>query len=307
MKEKRILVTGANGMLAANIIERLLSEGYKVTGTIRKGRTFPGMTDKNLSIVEADFKNSVAMSELMKDCSAVVHVAAMTSQSCRDYELYRKVNADATEELVKEACRNGLESFLYVSTANTIGYGEAEDRDMVYPFTGSFYAMSKKEAENRVLKYKDRIRVVIVNPTFMIGKYGSEKGSNRIFSMVRKSPFVFCPSGGKNVIDVREAARGMVLALEKGRNAEKYLICSGNYSYRNLFGTIAANYGVSRIFIPVPDFILKIAGKIGNMIYKAGFNTEATAVNMDILMVDNFYNTDKAEKELGFIPDKNIM
>lgn len=304
---EKILVTGANGMLASNIIEQLARQDYTVIGTVRTGRSYPGVVTKNIRIAEADFKDADAMEELIAGCDAVLHAAAMTSQSCRDYSEYRRVNAEATRMLAGLAAAHSVKTFVYVSTANTIGFGGDESREMVYPFTESYYARSKKEAEDAVLPYRDRMRVVIVNPTFMIGKYGSAQGSNRVFSMVRKSPAVFYPSGGKNVLDVGEAAKGIILAMQRGRNGEKYLICGKNYSYRELFRLLSARLDVRRLYIPIPDFALRLAGYAGELASRAGIATELTRVNMDILTVDNFYTTDKAHWDLGFNPQEEIL
>ncbi len=106
-----MLVTGANGMLATNIIERLLHEGYAVVATLRRGKKYRGETGPGLEVVEADFKDAAAMRPLVERCSRVVHVAAMTSQSCPDYEQYRQVNAEASRRLAELAAECGVERF----------------------------------------------------------------------------------------------------------------------------------------------------------------------------------------------------
>lgn len=293
-------------MLAANIIEQLARQCYTVRATVRKGRSYPGPKSAHVRIVEADFKSAADMEPLVAGCDAVLHVAAMTSQSCRDYSEYRRVNVDATRMLADMAACNGVKTFLYVSTANTIGFGGDENRPMAYPFTESFYARSKKEAEDVVMSFGDRMRIIVVNPTFMIGKYGSLHGSNRVFSMIRRSPVVFYPSGGKNVIDVSEAAGGVIMAMQRGRSGEKYLICGGNYSYRQLFVQLGKRLDVSRLYVRIPDFLLRIAGCAGEAAARAGIDTELTRANMEILMVNNFYSTDKARCDFGFMPHNDI-
>lgn len=297
---EKVIVTGANGMLASNIIGELLKDGYEVTGTVRSLGKYHGPRGEGLDLQECDFKDTDAMGRLMEGCTCAIHVAAMTSQGENDYEKFRKVNVAATENLVKAAIRQGLKRFLYVSTANAIGYGEAEGKPMMYPFTESHYAVSKAEGERAILPYKDKIDIVIVNPTFMAGRYGSAQGSNRLFNMVKKSPVVFCPKGGKNVLDVQEAARGMVLALKKGRNGENYLITGKNYSYRELFSQAAEAIGRHPLLVTVPDFLLKAAGAFGDLLHKMGISSELSRSNVTMLMINNHYNTTKAEKELGF-------
>ena len=143
---EKVMVTGANGMLASNIIAELLEQGYEVIGTVRSIGKYHGPHGTGLRLEECDFKDTAAMERLMEGCTAIVHVAAMTSQGENDYGKFRKVNVTATENLVKTAIRKGLKRFLYVSTANAIGYGEGEGKPMMYPFTASHYAVSKAEA-----------------------------------------------------------------------------------------------------------------------------------------------------------------
>lgn len=298
---KTVLVTGANGMLATNIVEQLALAGYHVIGTVRKGRKYRGEGADNVTVAEADFKDRSAMEPLVAGCDIVFHVAAMTSQSEKDYNVFRQVNVESTKILLDLAVAANVGTFVYVSTANTIGYGGDENAAMKYPFTESFYALSKKEAEDAALSYSGKLRVVVVNPTFMIGKYGSEKGSNRIFSMVRKSPVVFCPSGGKNVLDVSEAARGMILAMEKAPTGSRYLITGYNYHYKDLFRKIAGEFHVKRLYISLPDWLLRLAGKAGDLLARCGVASEVSTTNMSMLLAENFYNTDKACREIGFM------
>ena len=301
-KIQTVLVTGANGMLASNVIEVLLSQGYKVRGTVRRKSSYRGPQSPSLELVECDFKDSQAMSPVMTGCDAVIHCAAMTSQSERDYSKFREVNVVATENLVKTAISLGVGTFVDVSTANTIGFGKTERAPMVYPFTKSNYALSKSESEKTIMKYKDDIRLVITNPTFMAGRYGTAKGANRLFNMVRKSPVVFCPPGGKSVLDVAEAAKGMVLAMQYGRSGENYLITGENLSYKQLFKRAAADLGRKPLFVPIPGWITVVAGKLGDFLAAIGIVTDMSSPTLAMLRINNFYYTDKAAKELGFLP-----
>ena len=99
-------------MLATNIIEQLAMAGYRVTGTVRKGRAYRGKVSDNIEIVEADFKDAGAMAPLVARCDTVFHVAAMTSQSEKDYEVFRSVNVRSTEMLLDLAVSNSVRTFV---------------------------------------------------------------------------------------------------------------------------------------------------------------------------------------------------
>lgn len=299
----RVLVTGANGMLATNIVEQLLEKGYCVRGLLRRVGSYKGGQHPNLELVEGDFTKLDSASAAIDGCDFIVHSAAVTAQNLLDYESYRSVNVCATEQLVKVAIERGVKRFLYVSSANTIGYGtlsspSSEDAPMMPPFSNSLYARSKREGEDVVLSYRDTIDVVVVNPTFMIGKYGAEGGSNRLLKMVRR--VVISSSGGKSFIDVEDAASATIAALERGRRGEKYLISGENMSFPEFFRLFKEVHAV----VVVPRFILLSVGFVGSQLRRFGVRGAASLVDMQSILINPGYCNDKMRRELGFVPRK---
>ena len=298
---KKVLVTGANGMLASNLIDELLKKGYDVVGMLRKRASYHGTMSEHLTLVEGDFKNPTQLEAALEGCSGIFHVAAITDQSLLNLEEYATVNITPIAPLMETAIKAGIKRVLYVSTANTIGNGTwekpaDETKPWNEPLTGSLYAQSKVEAEKVIREFAHRIETVIVNPTFMIGRFGTSSGSNQIFDMAKW--LTFCPAGGKNFIDVEEAARGIVLAYEQGRPNEKYLICGENISFRDFFRRIPR----VALIIVVPTFILYLAGYVGNLLRACGMRVAFSLSNMKILCVPDAYVGTKASKELNFTP-----
>ncbi len=297
----RVLITGANGMLAANLIENLLSKGYFVRGLLRDKNRYKGVTSPNLELIEGDFTDYHTAQLSVDGCDHVIHSAAVTSQNLLAYDQYKRVNVDATAQLLNIAIEHNIKRFVYVSTANTIGYGTPinpgyETMPMMPPYSDSMYVRSKHEAENEVLAASDRLDVVVANPTFMIGKYGDTNGSNRIFKMARR--VTMCPKGGRNFIDVEEAAEGIIGAMLRGRRGERYLICSENLSYRTFFEkTPSAKY-----ILDTPNWVLLTMGKIGDILRYCGFQTDISGANMKILCQSVGYSNEKAKREFDFAP-----
>lgn len=295
----KVLITGANGMLACNLIEILAAEGYHIVGMLRNPSAYKGITGQNIRIIRSDFKNPEDFRSAVRGCTGVIHTAAITAQGLRDYEEYRKVNVIPVESMMQICIEENVRRFLYVSTANTIGWGTREnpaDENTPWcpPLSDSFYARSKSEAESIVRKYSGSIETIIVNPTFMIGKYGSSKGSNSIFGLA--GWLTICPKGGKNFINVEEAARGMVLAYEKGIPGDRYIICGENMSFKEFYRRIPS---VKHI-ITIPDFIMKAVGYLGDLSRIIGLNAAFCSFNMRILCTPDAYSGEKAKKELGF-------
>ncbi len=297
----RVLVTGANGMLATNLIENLLSKRFIVRGLLRKKSKYIGVNDPNLELVEGDFTNYDMAKLAVDGCDYIIHAAAVTSQSLLTYDEYKRVNVAATTQLLSVAIESGVRRFVYVSTANTIGFGTPsnpadETKPMMSPYSESMYVRSKYEAECEVLAAQGRLDVIITNPTFMIGKYGDSEGSNRIFRMARR--VTFCPNGGRNFIDVVDAAEGIVGAMLRGRRGELYLICSENLSYRRFFEKMPN----VKCIINVPNCLLRFVGRIGDLLRMCGIQTDMSSTNMEMLCQNIGYSGEKAKRELGFAP-----
>lgn len=295
----KVLVTGANGMLAANIIEELLNSGYLVRGTIRNRNKYKGTLHPNLELIECDFTDFDTMLEVVNGCDSIIHAAAITAQNHINYEEYRRVNVEATERLLKIAMICKIKRFVFVSSANTIGRGSEsvpgdEKTPLRRPLIGSMYARSKSEAERVILGYSRIMDVIVVNPTFMIGRYGSLNGSNRILRMAKAT--TFCPPGGKSFIDVEDAARGILLALEWGLSGERYLISGDNLSFKSFFQIFPH---VKRIIV-VPRCVMVAIGLFGNMLRSVGIKTSLSITNIRILCTECFYSNNKAKSELGF-------
>lgn len=193
---------------------------------------------------------------------------------------------------------------MYISTANCFGFGDKtslgdETRPACFPFTNSLYARSKMEAQEMLLRLKHLMDVVIVNPTFMLGAYGTKKGSGQIVLRAYGHKIVFCPSGGKSFINAADAGIGVVKALEHGTNGEAYLLSGENLSYKEFYRRLSRVTGKRASIIVLPNFILSAVGVIGNLLKTLKIPNQFTLNNMKILCVRNYYTNIKATKELG--------
>jgi dihydroflavonol-4-reductase len=300
----KVLVTGANGLLATNVIAELLTEGYRVRGLIRNPSNFRYGQHPHLELLQGDITNQQDIETAVQGCDYVVHVAALTVQHLRHYADYQGVNVAATRNLIEAAVRSNATKFVYVSTANTFGYGTkeapgCEDLPIARPFDKSLYALSKLEGQSEALSYQSKINVVVVNPTFMLGPYDSKPSSGRIVLLGQRKRILFYPPGGKNFIHVQDAARGVVKALEKGKNGEAYLLANENLSYKEFFQKMASRTGNHPLLIMAPRPLLLAAGAVGSILRILGVKTEVSLTNMRILCINNYYSNEKAVKAFG--------
>lgn len=299
---KKVCVTGATGLLGTNVIIKLLQNGYSVIALVRKKSGWLGEENENLKLVEADLSSDLSL--LLKEVDCIIHIAAETRQNLISYGEYRKVNYETTVNLFTHAELAGVKKFLFVSTANTLGYGNTafkgtEKALQLYPFTHSLYAQSKLEAEDYLLKNRKSTDVIIVNPTFMIGAYDSKPSSGKIIFWTWKKKLVFYPKGGKNFVHVEDAANGILYAIQYGKTDEKYLLANENLSYKEFFKKVNRITDQNPVMIAIPNRILSFLGLIGDGLRKLNIKTNLSTSNMKALQIRNYYSNQKSVEELG--------
>ncbi|PWE00139.1 NAD-dependent epimerase/dehydratase family protein [Marinilabilia rubra] len=300
----KVLITGANGLLATNVIEELLKKGYWVRGLLRDCRKYKGPRHQKLELNEGDITDENSIIKALNGCEYLIHVAALTAHDISSYAPYLKVNVEATERLLKAAISAKIKKFVYVSSANAFGFGNQEhpgneNTPIKPPFSESHYAKSKLEGQKRVLKYKNQIDAMVVNPTFMIGPYDSKPSSGKIIIMGYNKKLVFCPPGGKNFVNVTDVSKGTVSALKKGKSGQAYLMAGENLTYKQFFQKLSAHSKKTPFIIKVPCPVLLSAGVIGNIMRWFGLKTQLSLTNMKMLCVKNFYSNQKAKNDLG--------
>jgi nucleoside-diphosphate-sugar epimerase len=144
---KNVLVTGANGFIGRALCERLLSDGYRVWGAVRKGRAAeltPGVQTVEIDAIDAETDWSLAL----QDIDTVVHLAArvhrMKDQARDPFAAYQEVNVHGTERLAKAAVSAGVERFVFLSTVKVNGEENVRPyRETDKPFPKDSYAISK--------------------------------------------------------------------------------------------------------------------------------------------------------------------
>jgi dihydroflavonol-4-reductase len=300
----KVLVTGANGFLAANIVRELISRKIDFRGMVRKNANLKSLEGLNPDLFYGNITSEADVDKAVSGCNVVIHVAADTSQRFSNAGPLLKVNVEATRLLVEASEKHGVEKFIFISTGNTIGFGTKENPGHEgNPIGGLFqksgYALSKLEAEKLILdEVKNKnLNAVIMNPTFMIGPYDAKPSSGRIFQMMYPNKLVFIPKGGKNFTDVRDAATAICNAISIGTPGESFLLAGENLSYLEFLRIVRA--GRKTIHILIPDWLLISLGAFGSLLRKLGIHSELSVSNAKILSSDDYYTGAKAVRELN--------
>ena len=300
-----VLVTGANGLLGHHVVMDLLKKHHTVTIIVRNNSKLY-FNLHSVKIIEGNFTDYNCLKNAAKGCDAIIHIAAVTSTDLLNFDDYTSINVDATAKIIKVADELKINTIVFVSSANTIGYGTEhlpsdESKPIQFPFTKSFYAQSKLKAEQLMMdaSHKPNQHIVIINPTFMIGAYDTKPSSGKLVIMGYKRWLLFVPKGGKNVVAVRNVAEVICNGLTQGQNGHKYLASGINLSFREFYTLQMKVGGYRQLIFEIPDFLLTLIGKIGDLLRFLRIRTELSSMNLRQLMIKEFYNNEKAKAELN--------
>lgn len=301
----KILVTGANGFLGANLIRELVSRGETVKAFVRASADLSALENVECDIFRGDILSAEDVSRGLEDCDAVIHAAGTTSVKPGPFDHFQKINVDATKKVIAAALSQGNKRLVYISTANAFAPGSKEvpgNEDSPFPFLhfNDGYVNSKYLAQQCVIEHvtKNDLNAVIVNPTFMIGRYDSRPSSGKIVLIGLRKGIQWYPPGGKNFVHVTDVAKGIYHALVSGEKGQCYLLAGVNLSYKAFFQKL--NQAVQRkpIQILIPRLLVYLAGGVGE-IWNSLSNRKVVLnlANARLLSLDNYYTAEKANQQ----------
>lgn len=304
-----ILITGANGLLGANLIRRLIKANFEVKAFVRPTANLKGLEGIGCQLVYGDMTVYKDIHTAVQDCDAVVHAGSTTSTLPREFEFYKRINFISTKNIVEALLKQRNTRLIYVSTANTFEPGSKENPGSESsPFTlghyHSGYINSKYMAQQYVLDAvrQNDLDAVVVNPTFMIGPYDSKPSSGKLILHALKRGIQWCPAGGKNFVHVRDVAEGIQCALTAGRAGQCYLLTGENLTYTEFFSQLNNTIGRSSVPITIPKPLIHLAGTLGQTIIRlTGKPLALNKTNAQLITLDNYYTGEKARRELGLI------
>jgi dihydroflavonol-4-reductase len=253
----RCLVTGATGFVGSHVARALVERGDEVRVTVRAGS--PGEPLAGLEVERTtipDITDRRGLRRALRGVERVFHVAGTTNlRLSADAAL--RVNAEGTRVVLEEALRAGVVRVVYTSSAAAIGPappGGALDERAKYPGRlGIPYPDSKHAAEVEALQVGGRgLDVVLVNPAHVFGPGDWGRSSTEIVRrfLLRRIPAYV--GGAINIVDVRDVAAGHLLADEKGRPGERYILGNRNYTWDRLFAELALVSGVEGPAVRMP-------------------------------------------------------
>lgn len=246
VKAMLALVTGATGFVGANVVEALNRAGWQVRALHRPTSSLAALHGLEYESAIGDVTDPSSLRAAMGGCDAVFHVAGVTADYWQqDVQRLMAVNVQGTRNVVEAMLEAGAPRLVHTSSQAALGFAD-DDRPVdethqynlppeVYP-----YGYSKHLAEQEVQRaVAAGLHAVIVNPTVVLGPRDVTCYNSQIILEVQRGRVPFAPPGGINVVDAQDLARGHLLALERGRPGERYLLAGHNIANLELMRRIA--------------------------------------------------------------------
>ena len=245
----KTLVIGATGFIGSAITRHLVDEGGEVRIAVRPNSDTRGLDDLDVERVGADLRDIDSLRAALRGCDRLFLTAALFSHWARDVDAFYEVNVTGTRHALQAALEADVSKIVYTSTNNAIGaYGpNPVDEEVVFNYwdTGDHYSISKYLGEVEATRFAARgLAVVIVNPTLVVGP-GDRRptSSGQLVLEVAGGKLPVYTQGWVNVVDVDDVAAGHLLAAERGRVGERYLLGGTNLTVKEYFGLIAEAAG----------------------------------------------------------------
>jgi dihydroflavonol-4-reductase len=307
-----ILITGINGFIGSRIALLLVERGFKVRGTVRANSRLANLEAirGKIELVECDIRSLAALERAFEGVDTCYHMAALVKTGRHSTEEYFSTNLHGTMNVCSVAMKAGVKKFVHISTMETLrppsplaGEGRGEGALIDESVRNSYadmigdYGRSKFLAEEHVKACSAvGLEAVIVNPTAVIGPHDVNGTPPVTFIKAYargRIPFYF--ETGFNMVDVRDVARGALLAAEKGKIGERYILGNDNIMLSKIFELTKKLSGKRPFSVRLPYGLASMVAKF--FVRNKNFTERITASKRPF-----FVSCARAKKELHYKP-----
>ncbi len=302
----KVAITGASGHIGNCLVRELASKGVEIKVLVHN--TDSDLKKFKIEFIQGDILDVNSLNSLCEGVDYVYHLAARIVIDQKDSDVVYKTNLEGTKNVVKACIKNKVKRLVHFSSihalvANPLDQILDETRPLVED-DKMIYDISKADSERYVLKAAENdLDAVIVNPTAVVGPFdfkGSLLGQALVKIYMNKLPMLI--QGGYDWVDVRDVVQGAILAAEKGRRGERYLLSGTYYSLKKLSEMIGKVSGKKTPQYVVPMFVARIGRPFISLYsYIRGEQPLYTKESLDILKNSpKEISSEKATRELNY-------
>jgi len=267
----KVFVSGATGFIGIQLVKRLAAQGDRVHALYRTEAKADLIRIPGVKLFKGDIQDPSSLELAMKGCETAYHAAAFAGVWSKDPARIFRLNVDGALHVVETARKLNLVRVVLTSTAGILGPSVQDPVDESSPPPSSFftpYEESKFQLEQVLAeRAKKNPEVIIVNPTRVYGPgYLSESnGVTRMIKEYMEGSWRFIPGNGRslgNYVHVEDVVSGHLLAMQKGRAGERYVLGGENISYLQLFQYTRNASGVRHRLFKLPFWLMLSAAFI---------------------------------------------
>lgn len=303
----KALVTGATGFVGSAVVRALIKTGVDVRVFARRDSDFTNLQPYKVDGVFGDLRDKGSLHTALAGCRQVYHVAAHYALWARNPSIFYEVNVEGTRNLMEAARDAGTERIVYCSTIGAIGLPPdgglgTEDTPVSLSQMAGHYKRSKFLAEQEVLRLaSEGLPVVIVNPSAPVGE-GDVKPTptGQVIVDFMKGRMPAFIETGMNLVDVDDVAVGHLLAMEKGRIGERYILGSKNLMLHEIFEILSTLTGIRAPTLKLPRLaVLPLAYLNQWLADLTGREPRIPLEGVKMAKYKMHYDCSKAIRELG--------
>ena len=312
---KRIyIVTGASGFLGNNIIRMLEhDDNAEVRAFVLNGESISSLNNLKCSIYYGDVTKADTLNSVFEGSGDaeifVIHCAAVVYIKSKYNSRVYDVNVNGTKNIVDKVLEYNAK-LIYVSSVHAIP--EKSDGNLISEVSifnpddvVGLYAKTKAEAARYVMdSVKDKgLNACIVHPSGILGPYDfSNSHLTALVSEIVRGKLPMCVKGGYDFVDVRDVAKGIIMACDKGKKGECYIMSGEFVSIKKLADLVCDVVGRKRIKVVLPIMIAKIVAPFYEMYYNVKGKTPLfTKYSLYTLSSNSNFSNEKAKRDLGFV------
>lgn len=314
-----ILVTGGTGLVGAHLLYHLSLENDTIKAIHRSTSNLEAVKNifkfyseayenlfQKIEWIEADITDVFALDVAFENVTEVYHAAALISFNEKDYRAMRKINIDGTSNIVNFCIEKNVTKLCFVSSIAAVGKSLSnsltnEDAEWDIEKSNYGYAISKYGAEMEVWRAsQEGVPVVIVNPGVILGPGFWNSGSGQLFKNIHKG-FNFYTEGVTGYVAVNDVVKAMLQLMKSTITNERFILVSENKSFRNVFDTIAENFGKKPPTIKVSKLMSAIGWRFERV--KSWFTRKRPLLSKqsaESMHTKRFYTSEKIKRALNF-------
>lgn len=304
----KCVVTGASGHIGNVLVRKLLEKGYEVKAFVKRNENISYLEELNVEICYGDVQDIESLKKAFEGEEIVFHLAGLIDIGNGNKKLMYNVNVEGSKNVVQACKMTGVKRLVYTSSVHAIpekkkGEIIEETKTFSARLVKGTYAKTKAEATKYMLEQVDEnLEIVITHPSGVIGPYEyipSNLGQ-LIIDCAHKKIGAYL-EGAYNFVDVRDVAEGIILAAEKGRSGECYILAGEIVTVKQLMHYVQEITGVKAPKFKIARWFAYATGFLSEIYYKIVKEKPLfTSYAVYTLGTNSNFSNKKAENELGY-------